>query len=116
MLASSKGDAAARVGGGRDVLRELGVRPFINAGGAYTVLTASLMHREVWDAMTVASRQFCPLQDLHDAVGKRIAELTKNEAALVSAGAASAVAIGTAACVAGTDREKIRLLGHPRRL
>jgi D-glucosaminate-6-phosphate ammonia-lyase len=85
MLASSKGDAAARVGGGRDVIRELGVRPFINAGGAYTVLTASLMHREVWDAMTVASRQFCPLQDLHDAVGKRIAELTKNEAALVSA-------------------------------
>ena len=115
MLASSKGDAAVRVGGGgRDVIRELGVRPFINAGGAYTVLTASLMHREVWDAMTVASRQFCPLQDLHDAVGKRIAELTKNEAALVSAGAASAVAIGTAACVAGTDREKIRRLPDTR--
>ncbi len=77
------------VPGERDFIRELGVRRFINAGGAYTVLTASLMPRQVWDAMTVASRHFCPLQDLHDAVGKRIAELTRNEAALVSAGAAS---------------------------
>lgn len=114
MLAPSNGDAAARRGGGRDVIRELGVRPFINAGGAYTVLTASLMHHNVWEAMTVASRQFCPLKDLHDAVGKRIAELTRNEAALVSAGAASAVAIGTAACVAGTDPDKIRRLPDTR--
>jgi L-seryl-tRNA(Ser) seleniumtransferase len=72
------------------------------------------MSPEVWDAMSVASREFSPLQDLHDAVGKRIAELTKNEAALVSAGAASAVAIGTAACVAGTDVKKIRCLPDTR--
>ena len=64
--------------------------------------------------MTVASRQFCPLQDIHDAVAKRIAELTKNEAALVSADAASAVAIGTAACVASGDREKIQRLPDTR--
>ena len=72
------------------------------------------MHREVWAAVTVASRQFCPLQDIHDAVAKRIAELTKNEAALLSAGAASAVAIGTAACVAGGDGEKIQRLPDTR--
>jgi L-seryl-tRNA(Ser) seleniumtransferase len=54
------------------------------------------------------------LDGLHDAVGKRIADLTKNEAALVSAGAASAVAIGTAACVAGSDPEKIRSLPDTR--
>ena len=114
-LLPSAGAAAARVGGGsRDVIKQLGVRRFINAGGAYTTLTASLMSPEVWEAMTVASRQFCPLQDLHDAVGKQIAELTRNEAALVSAGAASAVAIGTAACVAGTDTERIRRLPDTR--
>ena len=114
-LSPSEGNAAPPASGRtRDVIKELGVRRFINGGGAYTVLTASLMPREVWDAMTVASRQFCPLQDLHDAVGKRIAELTRNEAALVGAGAASAVAIGTAACVAGSDREKIRRLPDTR--
>jgi L-seryl-tRNA(Ser) seleniumtransferase len=115
MPAAASGAAAARLGGGsRDVIRELGVRTFINAAGTYTALTASLMHRDVWDAMTVASRQFAPLQDLHDAVAARLAELTKNEAALVSAGAASALAIGTAACVAGTDREKIRRIPDTR--
>ena len=35
--------AAAR----RDFYKELGVRPFINAAGTYTVLTASLMLPEV---------------------------------------------------------------------
>jgi L-seryl-tRNA(Ser) seleniumtransferase len=107
--------AAARIGAvNRDVIDELGVRTFINAAGTYTSLTASLMPREVWNAMTVASRKFAPLQDLHDAVGERIAELTKSEAALVSAGAASALAIGTAGVLAGTDRKKIRQLPDTR--
>ena len=66
------------------------------------------------NAMTVASRKYAPLQDLHDAVGKRIAELTKSEAALVSAGAASALAIGTAGVLAGTDRDKVRRLPDTR--
>jgi len=107
--------AAARIGAvDRDVISELGVRTFINAAGTYTSLTASLMPREVWNAMTVASRKYAPLQELHDAVGARIAELTKNEAALVSAGAASALAIGTAGVLAGTDRDKIEQLPDTR--
>lgn len=114
-LMPASASAAARLGGGRrNVIRELGVRTFINAAGTYTSLTASLIPRPAWDAMTVASTTFCPLQDLHDAVGKRIAELAKSEAALVSAGAASALAIGTAGVVAGTDREKIRQLPDTR--
>ncbi|MDE0164462.1 MAG: selenocysteine synthase [Bryobacterales bacterium] len=115
VLMPSSASAAARLGGGRrNVIRELGVRTFINAAGTYTSLTASLIPRPAWDAMTVASTTFCPLQELHDAVGKRIAELTKSEAALVSAGAASALAIGTAGVVAGTDRDKIRQLPDTR--
>ncbi len=112
---ASAAAAAARLGGGqRDVIRELGVRTFINAAGTYTSLTASLMPRPVWDAMTVASRQYCPLKDLHDAVSARIAELARSEAALVSAGAASALAIATAACVTGTDREKVQRIPDTR--
>ena len=104
--ACSTSQAAA----GADVIKRLGVRTFINAAGTYTAFTASLMPQEVFAAMASASRQYVPLNDLHDAVGQRIAEITKAEAALVSAGAASALSIGTAACVAGTDRDKIRRL------
>jgi L-seryl-tRNA(Ser) seleniumtransferase len=92
----------------RDVIRELGVRPCINAAGTYTALTGSLMPPEVMAAMQVASRQYVRLNELHDAVGKRIAELLKCEAAMVSAGCASALTLATAACIAGDDPERIR--------
>ena len=92
----------------RDVIRELGVRPCINAAGTYTALTGSLMLPEVVAGIQAASRQYVRLNELHDAVGKRIAELLKCEAALVSAGCASALSLATAACVAGSDSERIR--------
>src|SRR5688572_26860978 len=86
---------------GRDVIRELGVRPCINAAGTYTALTGSLMLPEVVAGIQVASRQYVRLNELHDAVGNRIAELLKCPAAMVSAGCASALSLATAACVAG---------------
>ena len=94
----------------RDYFKELGVRPFINAAGTYTTLTASLMQPEVVQAIDYASKQFVHLIDLHDAVGKRIASLIGCEAAMVTAGAASALTLGTAACMTGTDPERIRRL------
>lgn len=100
----------AAAGAAADVIKRLGVRTFINAAGTYTAFTASLMPPEVFAAMHNASRQYVPLNDLHDAVGKRIAQLTKSEAALVASGAASALSIGTAACVAGSDPAKIQRL------
>jgi L-seryl-tRNA(Ser) seleniumtransferase len=100
--------AAPRESQPRDVAAELGVRTIINAAGTYTTLTASLMPSEVFDAMQVASRKFVPLNELHDAIGARIAELLHCEAAMVSAGCASALSVATAACVAGADRDKIR--------
>src|SRR6516164_5294157 len=92
----------------RDVYKELGVRPLINAAGTYTALGGSLMPPEVVDAIAAASRQFVNLVELQAAAGKRIAEKIGCEAALVTAGAASALTMATAACVAGKDPEKIR--------
>jgi L-seryl-tRNA(Ser) seleniumtransferase len=94
----------------RDYFRELGVRTFINAAGTYTVLTASLMPPEVKEAWEYASRKYCSLIELHDAVGRRIAELIGCEAAMVTAGAASALTLGTAACITGTNPDFIRRL------
>ena len=94
----------------RDVYKELGLQPIINAAGTYTMLGGSLIHPEVVAAMASAARQFVNLSELHAAVGKQIAEMLGCEAALVSAGAASALTLATAACVAGKDAEKIRRL------
>jgi D-glucosaminate-6-phosphate ammonia-lyase len=94
----------------RDYFKELGIRPFINAAGTYTTLTASLMQPEVVQAIDYASKQFVHLIDLHDAVGKRIASLIGCEAAMVTAGAASALTLGTAACMTGTNQDFIHRL------
>jgi D-glucosaminate-6-phosphate ammonia-lyase len=93
--------------GGRDYFKELGVRPFINAAGTYTAMTASLMPPEVMDAIQYASRQYVMLDELHDRVGQRLAGLLRCEAAMVTSGAASALTLGTAGVLTGTDRQKV---------
>src|SRR5690349_18290254 len=104
-LAPSTADAAAAAAG-RDYFKELGVRPFINAAGTFTDMTASLMPPEVMAAINYASKHFVPLNELHDRVGERIATLVKAEAALVSSGAASAMTLGTAGVLTGGDPRK----------
>lgn len=99
--------AAAAAGAGRDYFQELGVRPFINAAGTYTAMTASLMPPEVMHAITYASTRFVMLEELHDRVGERIASLLSCEAAMVTAGASSAMTLGTAGVLTGTDRQKV---------
>ncbi len=96
--------------GKRDYFREMGVRPFINAAGTYTAMTSSLMHPEVVEAIRYASEHYVMLDELHDRVGERIAALVRCEAAMVTSGAASALTLGTAATLTGTDRQKIASL------
>src|SRR5262249_15427410 len=91
----------------RDYFKELGVPPIINACGHYTRFTASLMPREVMQAMEYASNRYVRLNDLQDAVGARIATMLGAESAMVTAGAASAIALGTAACMTGKDPDFI---------
>ncbi len=101
---------SAGTAGKGTVYSRLGIRPLINAAGTYTMLSASLLPREVARAMEEASRAHVAIDELHAAVGKRIAELTGAEAALVTAGAANALQLATAACVAGKDQKKITRL------
>jgi uncharacterized pyridoxal phosphate-dependent enzyme len=85
---------------------EIGVRPFINAGGwMYTRYGGSIMPAPVVAAMAEASRQFVNIFDLQDRVGQAIAAMTRNEAAFVSCGAASGILLAVATCIAGTDAE-----------
>lgn len=94
----------------RDYFKELGVRTFINASGTFTMLTASLMPPEVIKAINYAALQYVRLGDLQEKVGDRLAELLKCEAAMVTAGAASAITLGTAAVITGGDPKKAAMI------
>ena len=85
----------------------LGVRPFINCCGVRTMHGGSLMLPKVREAVDAASRQFVNLDELMAAASERIAELTGAESGIVTCGSAAAVALGTAACVAGNDPVKM---------
>jgi uncharacterized pyridoxal phosphate-dependent enzyme len=91
----------------RDYFKELGVRTFINAAGTYTAMTGSLMLPEVVDAIQYASNDFVNLDELQDKVGARIAEMLHCEYATITAGAASAITLGTAGILTGMDEEKV---------
>ena len=82
-----------------DYYQRLGVVPFINAAGTYTALTASIMPREVQDAVALAATRPVHLNQLLDASGAYLAKRLRCEAAVVTAGAAAALTLGTAACV-----------------
>ena len=94
----------------RDYFAELGLKPFVNAIGPYSSLGGAEMWPEVIQAMDYAAVNKARMSELHDAVGRRIAELTGAEAAMVTAGATCAMMLGVAACMAGDDQEKIERL------
>lgn len=94
----------------RDYFREMGLRKTINARGTFTVLTGSLMEPAVIDAIVSVSDEYVNLIELRDRAGERIAEMLNCEAAMVTAGAASALTLGTAGAITGTDQDLIREL------
>lgn len=93
--------------GHRDYYKELGVRTFINAAGTYTFMTGSIMRPEVLEAYNYAVNDYVILDELQDKVGERIASLLHCEAATITAGAASAITLGTAGVLTGMDEDKV---------
>ncbi len=93
--------------------RLLGVRPLLTCRGHTTAFGGSLMPEEVLRAMAEANDVFVDMKELNDAAGRKIAEVMKTEAAMVSAGSFSAMLLGAAACLTGSDPAKIDALPHP---
>lgn len=94
----------------RDFFKELGLRTFINAAGTYTSMTGSLMHKEVTEAISYGATEYVNLDELHDKVGERIAQLLECEYATVSSGAFGAMTIGLAGVMCGMDEKKVAQL------
>ena len=109
LLPASRASAGQVAGGVRpaaspldaNVYKSIGVRPLINCRGTLTIIGGSIELPEVRAAKSAANQQFAHLDEIMEAVGKRLAELTGAEWGMVSAGCAAAMSHATAACVAG---------------
>jgi uncharacterized pyridoxal phosphate-dependent enzyme len=103
---------------GRDIYESIGVRPLINARGTFTVISGSVMLPEVRAAMDAAAQHHVHLDELMEAIGARLAELTKAEWGMVSSGCSAGLTHATSACLAGGNPDlHVRipnLSGFPR--
>ena len=93
--------------------RLLGVRPHLGAHEHITTLGGSRMPPEVMRAMVEANDYFVDMHELTAAAGEHVARIMGAEAALVTSGAFSAMLLGGAACLTGTDRDRANALPHP---
>ncbi|MBV8809314.1 MAG: selenocysteine synthase [Acidobacteriaceae bacterium] len=91
--------AATEPQSAQDYYDKLGVTKIINAAGTYTILTASLMPPAVQTAVAEAAKRPVRLLELQTKAGEYLARRLRCEAAMVTAGASSALTLGTAACI-----------------
>jgi len=92
------------------VCERLGVRPIMNVAGTITRFGGALMEQEALDAMNEAAKESVRLDELQAAASKIIAEITHAEAGIVTAGAAAALTLGTAACLTGLNVARMNRL------
>jgi len=92
---------------GDKIYQSIGVEPVINCRGTLTIIGGSTELPEVRKAMDAASQYYVQLDELAEAVGKRISELTGAEWGMVSSGCAAGLKLITAACVSEGNPEKL---------
>lgn len=95
---------------GTELYESIGVRPIINANGPITLFSGSVILPEVREAMAEASRRYVHLDELMEAVGGRLAEITGAEFGIVTSGCSAALVHATSACIAGGSPERIQRL------
>lgn len=78
----------------------MGIGSYINAHDTYTIYGGSRMAPETLEAMREASESFVDMEQMQRALGARIAEMTRNEGAFISNGAAGALTLAAAVCMA----------------
>ncbi|HLF75879.1 MAG TPA: hypothetical protein VJB57_00165 [Dehalococcoidia bacterium] len=94
----------------QQLFAELGVRPLINAAGAYTLLGGSSLSPGVRAAMEAANRSFADMKTLFDNSGRVIAGMLGVEAAYITSGGAAALALSVAACLTRNHPEYLERL------
>ena len=93
-----------------NIYERLGVRPVINARSFSTKVGGAPLPAEVVEAMRAASTCCIRMEDLQEAAGRIIAQVTGAESGIVTSGASAALTLGAAACLAGFDVDRMNRL------
>ena len=103
--------ALTREGTEQDILfTRIGVRPLVNGRGTFTIISGSRSLPQVKQAMYDASFYFVHLDELMEAVGQELGQLTGAEWGIVTAGCCAAITHCTAAAIAGYNPERMQRL------
>lgn len=92
------------------IYEELGVPRLINAMGTYTLYGGSLMSRQTLADINDAASSFVDLRLLQRKAGTAIAELTHNEAAYITCGAAAGVYLSLLSAISFHHAKKLKYL------
>ena len=92
---------------GENLLKSIGVEPFLNCKGTNTIMGGSVVRPEVKLAMDSVSTLNVQMDELAFGIGKRLAELTGAQWGIVTAGCAAGIKMVTAASLTGGDPEKL---------
>jgi L-seryl-tRNA(Ser) seleniumtransferase len=92
------------------IYEKLGLRPLINGRSFSTKAGGCALPREVLDAMREAGECCVRMDELQAAASAVIAKATGAEAGIVTSGAAAALTLGAAACLARLDVNRMNRL------
>ncbi|HOJ09265.1 MAG TPA: aminotransferase class V-fold PLP-dependent enzyme [Clostridiales bacterium] len=93
-----------------DIFEKYNLKRIINASGTMTALGASRVSKRISDAMAQILPEFIDMKDLQKVACEIISRLTGAEYGCLTASAAAAITIATAACMTGTDFYRISKL------
>lgn len=93
-----------------NIYERFGIRPLINGRSFSTKAGGCSLPQEVTDAMREAAECCVRIDELQAAAGKLIARATDAEAGIVTSGAAAALTLGAAACLARFDVNRMNRL------
>jgi D-glucosaminate-6-phosphate ammonia-lyase len=93
-----------------NIYEQFGIQRIINARSFSTKLGGTRLPDDVLEAMRQAAQCCVRMDELQDAASRVIAEATGAEAGIVTSGAAAALTLGTAACLAGFDVSRMNRL------
>ena len=96
--------------GKQHIYDAMGVAPVVNAMGAVTLLGASSLSPRVMKAVKQANGKYVEMHKLLTRAGEMIAEILDAEAAAMTTGTTGGLVLSTAACMCGTDTDKISRL------
>lgn len=84
-----------------ELFSQLNIRPIINGVGYATRVSGSCPHPDIIAAMAAASCEYFEIDDLLTAANDMIRDATGADAGIVTCGAAAALSLAAAACLAG---------------